>query len=694
MSRVIRIVGLSLLALFLGVSYSFPAYAEEITIEQDVIVNVPDKSIKGGGGGGAGATGSKGDVGVPSTGTFFGIDASTMTSTATIITISIAAVGIVSIIFFSRKSRAKGKSVLTIIATIGLCGVIVFSAAKPLGAAAGDLAIVLDNDTLTYTLNPGESASFGFASTVYTSPDSYSFEVVASSNNTDPTIALTLSGDGLDNNLLLGSTPVLVRSVDSHAAAGHTANYTLEVAVDSSIAPGSYTIELSHTVNTVEPVLHTDQPVEKCLNNQSSTNIKVNLNDNMIPVRYNEDLREWVKADRRNKDQQNKWYDYDHQVWANAVTVKEAGVNSRQYYLDAPLGEVIPEGDILTFMVYIPRFMYSIDGSNAFAGGTQNTPGCIDIFFVRDTVTKESGTASYTSAQPENWRTHPAFTFGDEELAGLWVSKFTVTTDPDSLCYTTPNATNCNTPSLTPRVKPNDKMWVFVNYANPFTASQNMNLAGNIYGYDTSADVHMMKNSEWGAITYLSQSVFGKYGNPTYTSTNKQVYMNKDGFPLRAGMSNGTPSQATTNTQCPYDDITDRGSGTGACGAGASTTGNISGVYDMSGGAWAYVMGVHTNQPRSSGFLATWFTDPANAKYYDYYATTSAATACNGGPCYGHALSETSTWYGDRDFWITTSAAWMMRGGYNTYAPQSGIFAYSSTSVVIDNVHGFRIVHP
>ena len=37
-------------------------------------------------------------------------------------------------------------------------------------------------------------------------------------------------------------------------------------------------------------------------------------------------------------------------------------------------------------------------------------------------------------------------------------------------------------------------------------------------------------------------------------------------------------------------------------GVGASTTGTIYGVYDMSGGAWEYVMGNYNDIAASSGF--------------------------------------------------------------------------------------------
>lgn len=32
---------------------------------------------------------------------------------------------------------------------------------------------------------------------------------------------------------------------------------------------------------------------------------------------------------------------------------------------------------------------------------------------------------------------------------------------------------------------------------------------GNIYGLTTSTDSHMLKNSEWGAVAYLTKSQYG-----------------------------------------------------------------------------------------------------------------------------------------------------------------------------------------
>ena len=92
------------------------------------------------------------------------------------------------------------------------------------------------------------------------------------------------------------------------------------------------------------------------------------------------------------------------------------------------------------------------------------------------------------------------------------------------------------------------------------------------------------------------------------------------------------------------------------------------GVYDMSAGAGEYVMGVladSSGAPRSgnsdsrnSGFNGTLENGSKyssgiafpEAKYYDLYTSMNqssnddslSATACSGGICYGHGLSETA----------------------------------------------------
>ena len=212
--------------------------------------------------------------------------------------------------------------------------------------------------------------------------------------------------------------------------------------------------------------------------------------------------------------------------------------------------------------------------------------------------------------------------------------------------------------------------------------------AGNIYGFDqVTYDSHAMKNSEWALISYLTQSQYGKYGNSLYTGANKEVYMNNhNGF--MTGCSSGYGSAIESSTcDYRYNNMTILKDGTGYVGAGASTTGNITGIYDTNGGSFEYMMGVlnkvsGTTMERNSGYTGqladgNTFTgrDWPLEKYYNVYTSGDVFTACNGSPCKGHALDEVIGWYGDFNVLLLPSQSWVDRSGGYYKGAGSGIFA-------------------
>ena len=148
---------------------------------------------------------------------------------------------------------------------------------------------------------------------------------------------------------------------------------------------------------------------------------------------------------------------------------------------------------------------------------------------------------------------------------------------------------------------------------------------------------HAMKNSEWAVVSYLSQSKYGKLGNRNFTGSNKEVYQNKSEQYI-TGCSYGSPGNGNTDYGCQYTyDIEINGTG-------ASTTGNIYGVYDMSGGVLEYVMGNYNDMVGSSGFREPLTLE---SKYYDKYTNNNVSLACNGSECLSYGLSETVGWYND-----------------------------------------------
>ncbi len=411
---------------------------------------------------------------------------------------------------------------------------------------------------------------------------------------------------------------------------------------------------------------------------QNSPNVP-ELDDGMIAVTYNGS--NWVKADSST----NYWYNYDSGQWANAVTVSS---DTRDNYLSAEVGTVINMDDIETMWVWIPRYSYtigSVDGTNYYgkqgeyleSTPTQALPGEIDIKFVSEN-TKDKGSAKYIVSEgisDADWYTPDAFTFGDEELRGIWVGKFeTSSSDPNA------SAGGGSNMNLDVMIKPNVTSWRSANINIAFTVSQKMNDAGNRYGFSETTDTHMMKNSEWAVVAYLSQSKYGKLGNTNYSRENKEVYQNKSDSYI-TGCSSGLPS-ANGSYGCQYTYDTEMN------GTGASTTGNIYGIYDMSGGTWEYVMANYNDVISTSGLPFM-----PDVKYYDKYISNNVNTACNDSECLSHSLTETSGWYNDYFIMVSESYPWLLRGGsYGQMNNTYGIFSSSSNGGNVVDFISFRLV--
>ena len=273
-------------------------------------------------------------------------------------------------------------------------------------------------------------------------------------------------------------------------------------------------------------------------------------------------------------------------------------------------------------------------GSNYIWASYYKNPGAIDISFVK-----------------ENETAIDAFTFGDKELSGFWYGKFEVSHNTLA-SSTTSNKLECTNETCSNAngiiIKPNVKSLVYNNVSDFFFASRSMEQTGNSFGFVSSeVDIHMSKNSEWGAVVYLTQSIYGRCTSST-TCTEIGINNNKSyitGYGSPAGSYNSVANGAYNTT----------------LGKDASTTGTIYGIYDMSGGSWEYVMGVYTNTISSSGFSSL-----PDTKYYNNYTSSSYT---------GHALTETAAWYSNSNIFVNTSSPWFRRGGrYNS--PGAGVFYF------------------
>ena len=392
-------------------------------------------------------------------------------------------------------------------------------------------------------------------------------------------------------------------------------------------------------------LLDSEKPID-----ESGANKPV-LASNMIPVYYDETEEAWKKADKDNMDKTNPWYSYNSSgeykgMWANAVTVTET---SRKTYLNAEPGTTIPMDDITTMWVWIPRFN-AVTPSN-YNGGTQAKPNAIDVTFVK-----------------QNETAIDAFTFGNKQLSGFWYGKFE-TSHTTLASNTTKNNLGCTNEICNNAngiiIKPNVTSLQYNNLSNFFFASRSMEQTGNSFGFiKDEVDTHMSKNNEWGAVAYLTQSIYGRCTNST---TCAEIGINNNssfitGYGAPAGNS-------SSNSNGAYDT---------ALGKDASTTGTIYGIYDMSGGGYEYVMGVYSKTISNSGFSSL-----PDSKYYNNYIGSSYT---------GHALTETAGWYSDGAVFVDSSYPWFARGRSYGDGLDAGVFYFVRDNGGSHSIYSSRFV--
>jgi hypothetical protein len=201
-----------------------------------------------------------------------------------------------------------------------------------------------------------------------------------------------------------------------------------------------------------------------------------------------------------------------------------------------------------------------------------------------------------------------------------------------------------------------------------FDAAYNMR-NNSKYGWNASdVDTHMMKNDEWGAVAYLSKSVYG---------ANAEIWNNSNNS-YKTGCA-GSSVSATDEGLCnEYHTET---------GQKASTTHNIYGIYDMSGGAYervaAYVDNGHENLSSNGQSILD-----ADLKYKNVYVSSGDTQSGNytaNKNTFGDAVYETSSsgldnsWYSDYSYMPYSVTPWFLRGGHSRRGPGAGVFGFRDT---------------
>ena len=380
-----------------------------------------------------------------------------------------------------------------------------------------------------------------------------------------------------------GDTIILLNAEEINST---TATYTLYIWIDGSVDNDEYVENQNYKFVLHANAFENDPRLDK-----SGANAPA-LVDGLIPVRYDA-TSGWVKADSANTDINNQWYDYDSKKWANAVLVSST---NRSTYMSADAGTPIPESDVLAYYVWIPRYKYKVwninkvigvDSYNAeengidivFEKGTSST-GAITCSNYDFTITNGS-LSEICSGSNGDYYTHPAFTFGNDELTGIWESKFAISSSDPGVSIGGGNSTEYDV-----MVKPNVPSWRANTIDNYFKVIRDMQKENNIYGLssnETVLNTHMIKNIEWGAMAYLTYSKYGICDN----SGCDEVYKNNSNTYITGNSGEEAFAPGRMGTTLAYNENKKTTTVTGGTAVATTMTNDATYPWVNNNGIWS-----------------------------------------------------------------------------------------------------------
>ena len=476
---------------------------------------------------------------------------------------------------------------------------------------------------------------------------------------------------------------------------------------------------------------------------------KPELMTGMSAIKFTDptDSAEGTTVDTTSND--TEWYNYEDKKWANAKT--EDG----------------------SMWVWIPRYAYRIHKENGVEAQK------FDIVFLvglTDNYYDENGKLQTAQRQTsedqtivtngDTYTVHPAFTNEssinytnggwNEELAGIWVAKFEAgyasgnnkaTVKASSVNYsqdtswvakveagTSSDSTqparnwldgkygSTTTAIKYPTFQGLTYSMNYTNHNDAYRISKVLTESGNIYGLNSSStDSHLMKNSEWGAVSYLSQSKYGLDGTNIVINS---VYLNnttKSVYAVTGCASSTADASAVSTTIGALNNRTQSGVYVWKQknGIGASSTGTIYGIYDLSGGLWERTASIlnngneeaavngslvlkSLNNGKSSKYVTVYPHDPTKDNTSISNTEIENAIIANynkNTKIYGDAIRETSTygigqtgWYIDYSYFIGLNQPFLVRGSYYYGSSGAGLFSMGRTNDNNTYCDGFRSV--
>ena len=326
----------------------------------------------------------------------------------------------------------------------------------------------------------------------------------------------------------------------------------------------------------------------------------------------------------------------------------------------------VTKDGIESYFVWIPRYAYRIiyldsaESKTAYQEGTLTEEEAVEqgkiigysdsrgIVDAEGRKIESVTSTTKTMVSEDYFMVHPAFTADvenggwTEELEGIWIGKY----ESSSVEGNGNNETDDNVTTKTVKVQPGTSSWRNITIGNMYTVSR---------AYSEELKSHMLKNSEWGAVAYLTESKYGRNGT--------EIGFNQNSDYITGG---GTGNSYITN-------------------ANQSSTGNVYGIYDLRGGANEYEAAYYTDGTLSNGSS---FANRTSNEYSTAYGETTASTSYK----YGDATYETSGWHSDSTSFVGFSSSFFVRGGgCNSAGPNAGVFYFSGGNGGSNSNDSFRL---
>ena len=343
-----------------------------------------------------------------------------------------------------------------------------------------------------------------------------------------------------------------------------------------------------------------------------------------------------------------------------------------------------------SYFVWIPRYAYRIvyfkdeASKNEYKNGTiteeeaieqkkivgySDSRGIVTAEGKRvDSITSSSNT-THIMVSKDYFMAHPAFLDGtdngfengewDDELEGLWIGKYETSRS---------DATSSSAGSGTIlKVQPGVRCISNIYIRDMYTYAQE---------YATELEGHMLKNSEWGAVAYLTESAYGRNGTEITQKTSCDITGSAEG------------SDGNTNDYTSSD------------GQKASSTGNVYGIYDLSGGKYEYVTAYYNGSDASTiyiGYGSSFASiDGESTKFATTYDSNgSDTTSAMQNYKYGDATYETRNWHSDDNLFPRANYPFFERGGHCSHSTErAGVFYYRYSTGYYDGTYSFRLALP